>query len=131
MEKAGMESTVKAHFDAWVENRPEVLEKVFAPEIVYSECYGPEYRGLRQIQRWFADWNRRGRVLEWRIKSVLREGDTLAVEWYFRNVYDGKEDGFDGVSLVAFNGAGRIVSLKEFQSKAEHHFPYGEGAGAP
>ena len=102
------------------------LEQLFAPEIVYSECYGPEYQGLEQVKRWFADWNRQGKVLEWRIKSVLQEGQNLAVEWYFCCEYQGKRDAFDGVSLLAFNEGGKIVSLKEFQSVAEHVFPYGK-----
>ncbi|MCE5190064.1 MAG: hypothetical protein LLF75_12910 [Eubacteriales bacterium] len=31
-----------------------------------------------------------------------------------------------GVSLIELGESGRIRSLKEFQSKAEHCFPYGE-----
>lgn len=121
-----LENKVRQYFDAWLENRPEALEQLFAPEIVYSECYGPEYQGLEQVKRWFADWNRKGKVLEWRIKSVLQEGQNLAVEWYFCCEYQGKRDAFDGVSLLAFNEGGKIVSLKEFQSVAEHVFPYGK-----
>lgn len=120
------EETIKAYFRCWVEDDPAVLEKTFGEEIVYSECYGPEYRGLGQIKQWFSDWNQRGKVLEWRIKSFLHEGDRTVVEWYFRCEYDGKESGFDGVSLIEFGESGKIVSLKEFQSRAEHEFPYGE-----
>ena len=39
---------------------------------------------------------------------------------------DGEESFFDGISLVEFSENGKIQSLKEFQSKAEHVFPYGE-----
>lgn len=120
--------TIKAYFRCWVENDPAVLEKTFAEEIVYSECYGPEYRGLEQIKQWFSDWHQRGKVLEWRVKGFLHEGDCTAVEWYFRCDYEGEVNGFDGVSLIEFDKAGKIVSLKEFQSKAEHEFPYGETA---
>lgn len=122
------EETIKAYFRCWVENDPAVLEKTFAGEIVYSECYGPEYRGLGQIKQWFSDWHQRGKVLEWRVKGFLHEGDCTAVEWYFRCDYEGEVNGFDGVSLIEFDKAGKIVSLKEFQSKAEHEFPYGETA---
>lgn len=38
-----LENKVRQYFAAWLENRPEALEQLFAPEIVYSECYGPEY----------------------------------------------------------------------------------------
>ena len=69
-------------------------------------------------------------MLEWRIKSFLHEENKTAVEWYFRCDYDGEEGGFDGVSLIEFDNAGKIVSLKEFQSKAEHIFPYENGKGS-
>lgn len=119
------EEIIRAYFRCWVENSPEVLEKTFSRDVVYSECYGPEYRGLGQVKQWFSDWNQRGKVLEWQIKSFLHEGSRTAVEWYFRCDYEG-EAGFDGVSLIEFDENGKIVSLKEFQSKAEHVVPYGE-----
>lgn len=120
------ETLIKNYFLCWVENDPAVLDETFANGIVYSECYGPEYRGLGQIKQWFSDWQQKGKVLKWRIKSFLHEGSRTAVEWYFRCEYDGTVDGFDGVSLIEFDENGKIVSLKEFQSKAEHEFPYGE-----
>ena len=120
------ERLISGYFQAWVENRPEVLPLTFSTDIVYSECYGPEYRGLEQICRWFADWNKKGKVLEWRIKGFLHEGNRTAVEWYFCCEYENEQSGFDGVSLLEFDSEGKICSLKEFQSKAEHVFPYGE-----
>ena len=120
------EALIENYFRCWVENDPAVLEETFLEDIVYSECYGPEYRGLEQIRQWFSDWNKKGKVLEWKIKGFLHEENRTAVEWYFRCRYDGEESGFDGVSLMEFDQTGKIVSLKEFQSKAEHSFPYGE-----
>lgn len=120
-----MERSIREYFSCWIENTPAMLEKIFSDDIVYSECYGPEYRGIGQVKQWFEDWNKKGRVLEWTIKSFLHQGDRTAVEWYFRCDYDG-EAGFDGMSLMEFAEDGRICSLKEFQSKAEHEFPYGE-----
>lgn len=118
------EETIRAYFRCWVENGSSVLDRVFADDVVYSECYGPEYRGIGQIKLWFHDWHQKGRVLEWDIKSFLHQGNETAVEWYFHCDYEG-EAGFDGVSLIKFDEAGKICSVKEFQSKAEHTFPYG------
>ena len=121
-----MEARVRGYFQAWLEQDLEAVKEIFAENVVYSECYGPEYRGLSQIIRWFTEWNERGRVLEWRIKRALQENKTLVAEWYFQCRYEGVIDGFDGVSIVDFDDEMKIVKLREFQSKAEHYFPYGE-----
>lgn len=120
------ERLIEVYFQAWISKDESRLADFFASDAVYSECYGPEYRGLIQIVRWFRDWNKRGRVTRWDILGSIRQGNSLAVEWTFGCVYDGEKSLFNGVSLVEFNEDGKIQSLKEFQSKAEHVFPYGE-----
>lgn len=117
--------SIKTYFEAWLSKNGTALSMIFADDVVYSECYGPEYRGLNQIQRWFSDWNLRGTVLQWDIRNTIESGSTLCVEWYFRCEYDGNVDGFDGVSWIEFDDCGKIKALREFQSKAEHCFPYG------
>ena len=47
-------------------------------------------------------------------------------EWFFQCSYDGNIDGFDGVSIIEFDEKGKIKSVKEFQSKSEHIFPYAD-----
>lgn len=117
---------IEYYFAAWLSKDGIALSALFADDVIYTECYGPEYHGLAQIECWFADWNKRGTVLRWDIKSILENGNTLCVEWYFECEYDGNTDGFDGVSWVEFDECGKIKLLKEFQSKAEHCFPYGQ-----
>lgn len=117
--------TIKKYFEAWITKDESVLPIIFSNKTIYTECYGPQYHGLSQIQRWFADWNLRGTVLQWEIKNVLESGNTLCVQWYFRCEYDGVTDGFDGVSWIEFDETGKIVNLREFQSKSEHDYPYG------
>ena len=104
----------------------EVLKTIFSYNVVYNECYGPEYHGLEQILQWFTDWNKAGTVLEWTVKRFIHQDWTTIVEWYFKCDYNNDIDGFDGVSVVDFNSDNKIIRLKEFQSKAEHYFPYGE-----
>lgn len=117
---------IEAYFQAWLSQDETRLADFFEADAVYSECYGPEYCGVKQITQWFRDWNKRGRVTRWEIRRVLRQENSLAVEWIFGCVYDGETSLFNGVSLVEFSENGKIQSLKEFQSKAEHVFPYGE-----
>ena len=121
-----MKDTLQKYFLAWIDGDIETVGALFSDDIVYTECYGPEYRGIDQILRWFGDWNRKGRVLEWTIKRTFEQGDTIIAEWYFECEYEGNTDGFDGVTIADFDGSGKIVRLCEFQSKAEHYFPYEE-----
>lgn len=102
-----------------------MLRVIFTNEIVYSECYGPEYIGIDQIEQWFQDWNDKGSVLQWDIKQIIKQGNTVVVEWYFKCDYNGNKMGFDGVTIAKFNRDNMIYNLKEFQSKAEHYNPYG------
>lgn len=117
------EEVIKSYFNAWVNKESSNLEHYFHPDIYYCECYGPEYNGINQIMQWFLAWNKVGSVLTWKIKQILHQEDTYTVEWYFECDYENNIDGFDGVSIIEFR-ENRIVSLKEFQSKAEHIQPY-------
>ena len=121
-----MERVIRRYFQAWVNPDIEAIKEIFSESIIYSECYGPEYHGLAQILQWFEDWNTRGCVLEWSIKRIMEQGKSLVAEWFFKYEYDGKTDAFDGVTIADYDDCNRIVKLCEFQSKAEHCFPYGE-----
>lgn len=122
---AEREKLIKRYFESWVKNDISSLEEVFDNSIIYSECYGPEYRGLKQVKQWFEDWNKKGKVIRWDIKSFIHDNNVTTVEWFFQCKYNDEISSFDGVSLIVFNGNGKIISLKEFQSKYEHNYPYG------
>ena len=115
---------IKKYFQSWLDNDVEIVKQTFSENALYSECYGPEYHGLSQIVTWFENWNNKGQVLEWTIKRIFDQNQTLIVEWYFRCNYDGKIDGFDGVTIADFDKDMKIIKLCEFQSKAEHYYPY-------
>ena len=46
------------------------------------------------------------------------------VEWYFKCNYRNKISEFDGVSIIKFDEANKIISVKEFQSDSRHIYPY-------
>ena len=100
------------------------MKDIFASKVIYSECYGPEYRGIDVVERWVKDWNERGTVLAWDIKQFIHSVNVTVVEWHFKCKYDRKISEFDGVSLIEFTDNNRITSLKEFQSKIPHYYPY-------
>lgn len=117
---------IRRYFKAWIDSNIETIKQTFTDDVVYTECYGPEYHGLPQILKWFTEWNKNGKVLEWTIKRTIEQNNTLVVEWYFKCSMDGNVDGFDGVTIADFDDSMRIKRLSEFQSKAEHYYPYGE-----
>lgn len=119
------EETIRRYFDAWLTQDPSALPALFARDVSYSECYGPEYHGLAQVQRWFREWNAQGRVLSWPIHRFYHAQNTAIVEWTFSCASGGKTSKFDGVSLVDFNTQNQIASVKEFKSQSEHYFPFG------
>ncbi|MFC6650555.1 nuclear transport factor 2 family protein [Paenibacillus rhizoplanae] len=118
------EQQIRHYFDTWINKDNSILSTIFDPNIVYTESYGPQYRGLDTLLLWFEDWNSRGTVLSWTIKQFIHQGHMTVVEWYFKCEYDAVTDAFDGVSLIEFNPENQIVCLKEFQSKIPHSYPY-------
>jgi hypothetical protein len=118
------EKMIQSYFKAWLNRDSSVLSEVFDANVIYVECYGPNYHGLEQILQWFSDWHKKGSVLEWSIKQFIHQNNFTVVEWYFQCDYENNVDGFDGVSLITFNEQNQITSVKEFQSKAVHYDPY-------
>ena len=104
------------------------IDEIFAPDAVYTESWGPEYRGRERIRHWFKEWNSRGTVVRWDIRQFLHQGDQTVVEWTFRNkMDDGQADAFDGVTLIQWTEAGQIGRLKEFGCNTNRYDPYQDG----
>lgn len=117
---------IKQYFQSWLTQDISKLRLIFADEIEYVECYGPIYQGIEQLCLWFEKWNKHGRVLQWDIKQIIHQDNITVVEWYFKCEYDNNISAFDGVSIITFNDEDKIISLKEFESKCEHVYPYCE-----
>ena len=60
-----MEEVIRKYFQCWLDKDVDAVKEIFSDDIIYSECYGPVYKGIGQIIRWFEDWNRKGTVLQW------------------------------------------------------------------
>lgn len=124
MEKSKKESTINTYFNMWVQQDFSALDSIFASDIFYSECYEPGYCGLSEIHLWIETMLQKQKVLEWTIKRYLHENNIVVVEWFFKEQQNNIVHGFDGVSIVEFRADGKILSIKEFESKAEHITPY-------
>ena len=128
MDMAGREQAVRRWFSMWLEGRDTGILQLFAPDALYIESWGPEYRGAQQIQHWFEEWNTRGKVLVWDIRGFFHREDRTVVEWYFENkMHDGTAEIFDGLSLVDWDRDGRICRLQEFGCNLHRYDPYADG----
>ena len=120
------ENVVREWFRAWLDRDDSCIGRIFAPDALYVESHGPVYRGPEQIRRWFLDWNERGRVMEWRIRSMWHDGYKTVADWHFAWEYDGQASACDGVTLIDWDEEGRIHRLREYAASEEHHFPYAD-----
>ena len=118
------EYILKSYFQSWIDNNISILSQIFSENVIYSECYGPEYHGISQIHDWFEDWHKQGKILQWDIKRSIESNNTLIVEWYFKCNYNGEISEFNGVTVADFDSDNRIHRLSEYQSKCEHYYPY-------
>lgn len=112
------------YFQAWLKPNIEVIKSIFDKNATYSECYGPIYRNKKEIISWFEKWNKQGKVIAWPIEKILINENTCIVEWHFKCNYQKKISEFDGVSIIDFNDQNKIISVKEYQSKSQHYYPY-------
>ncbi|MDU1909917.1 nuclear transport factor 2 family protein [Fusobacterium sp.] len=118
------EIAISSYFNMWIERDFLLLSKLFASNIYYSECYGPEYHGLAEIYLWINAMLQKQVVLEWRIKRFIHSESTIVVEWFFKEEQNNFQHEFDGVSIIEFSNDSKIISIKEFKSKSEHITPY-------
>ena len=122
------EELIRQWFEMWLSGKDRGLREIFAPDAVYIESWGPEYHGVEKIAHWFAEWNTRGRVLQWDIRQFFHRDDQTVVEWHFRNeVTGGSPEAFEGMTLVRWNAEGKIAFLQEFGCNENRYDPYRDG----
>ena len=114
---------IQRYFNMWKNKKLINLAQIFTPAVHYVECYGAEYVGIQEIQRWITHKFKVQTVTCWDIKNIYHDGATYIVEWVFACVDHGKNFKFDGVSLVTFKDL-QIAEIKEFESKHSHYRPY-------
>ena len=122
------ERTVRLWFDMWLRGEDLGIQRIFAPDCVYTESWGPRYEGREKIAHWFQEWNGRGRVVRWDIRQFFHRGDQTVVEWIFANqMDDGRQEVFEGMTLVRWTAAGQIARLQEFGCNLDRYDPYAHG----
>ncbi len=124
MQIESREKLIQIFFGLWLGKGNTDLHSIFSEDVEYTECYGPVYMGIDQVERWFVNWQKKGKVFSWDIKNIIHQNNFCVVEWNFNYQYDDTRDNFDGVTILEFDENDKIKSAKEFQSKSQHYYPY-------
>lgn len=125
------EAKIRQWFCMWLDKQDTGICELFSPDALYIESWGPQYRGNRKIKLWFDEWNTRGTVQRWDILQFLHDGALTVVQWSFQCVFSDKTvQSFEGLSLVRWDGDGKISFLQEFGCSLGRYDPYAKG-GAP
>ena len=128
MDTKDRECRIRRWFDMWLRREKPAIGAIFTPDCIYTESWGPEYRGSQAVGHWFREWNTRGRVIAWEIRRFTHTDDRSIVEWYFEDrMNDGRTERFDGVSVIEWRGE-RSAALKEYGCRIPHYDPYAEEA---
>lgn len=121
------EQKIQQWFSMWLTQTDTGIEQLFSEDSIYIESWGPQYRGAREIKRWFEEWNIRGKVLQWDILQYFHKENQTAVRWYFKNqMQGGVKEAFDGISLIEWNPQGKICFLQEFGCNENRYDPYAD-----
>lgn len=123
------EKIIRLWFEMWLQKKDLGIADIFCDDAVYTESWGPQYKGVSKIRMWFEEWNTRWTVLTWEIKQFFHKDNQTVVEWSFRNtVNEGKIEEFDGMSFIVWNEQNKIISLKEFGCNITNYDPYENGS---
>lgn len=118
------EKIIREYFSMWVTKDFTRLNELFSADCVLQESNGPCYLSLAEINQWIERKIDEQNVLSWKVKEVWPSiDDTFFVVWNLTAI-QGSTTNFDGVSIIHFNEVGMIDSVKNYQSKSEHCFPY-------
>lgn len=122
------EKIIRLWFDMWLTQQDFGIDDIFTENIVYTESWGPQYDDRKTVKYWFDEWNMRGKVISWDIKQFIHKDNQTIVEWYFKNqMYNGKIEEFDGISLIKWTADNKIEFLKEFGCNRNNYNPYQYG----
>ena len=122
------EQKLRTWFEMWLRQSDEGAEALFDQDAVYIESWGPEYHGAEKIRHWFREWNTRGTVLQWDIRQFFHKDAQSVVGWYFQNAMnDGRQEIFEGMSLIRWTEEGKIAFLQEFGCNVNRYDPYRDG----
>ncbi|WP_353947609.1 hypothetical protein ABNN70_09070 [Sporolactobacillus sp. Y61] len=114
------------YVNGWKTSNKRLILSVCDPLCEITECYGPKYHGIGQIERWIIDWiSKNHRVSQWDILGSFFDlpARTAVFEWTFACYSDHRDHYFKGCSIVQFNQM-YITRIKEFRMEPEQYYPF-------
>lgn len=123
MDNNRTDELIKKYFQMWIDKIKLDLTTIFTKDIQYTECYGPQYKGIDEIDEWIKHQFEIQTVTDWTIKNIYHDQNVTTVEWHFVYTQDNENSGFDGVSIIKFKDD-LISEISEFESKDVHTRPY-------
>lgn len=114
--------------DAWLTKDVNKFLSALTENISYTECYGAQYEGKIECEKWFRQWTAPldNRVKSWIITDSHFDGDFGIFTWTFDCHYAGQDSLFDGISLVKFT-ENKICQIQEFEQKHDKFRPFLNG----
>lgn len=62
---------IQQYIEGWKQNDLLLILSTLAEDCVVIESHGPQYQGIREIERWFGFWlNANGKVTKWDLLSL-------------------------------------------------------------
>jgi N-acetylglutamate synthase-like GNAT family acetyltransferase len=114
--------------ESWLTQDSDLFLSLLSDDIIYTECYGPVYSSKSECEKWFTEWNKESRVLQWIIKSFVFDiiNEKIAFEWFFECNCKGTISGFCGSSFILVDN-NHITAVNEYKTEPEHYHPYKTG----
>ncbi|MFC4651305.1 nuclear transport factor 2 family protein [Lactococcus nasutitermitis] len=119
------EEIFKSYIRAWLKKDVNLFLTVLSKNITVTECFGAQYQGRTEAEKWFLDWTGAfdNSVKKWEVINSYFDGNIAFFTWTFDYIYKGKSDIFDGISVVTFEDD-KIREIKEYEMKHEKFRPY-------
>ena len=121
------EEKIKVWFDMWVGDDITPIEAIFADDVKYTECWGFEYFGKKEISLWFEDWHKNNVMEAFYVKDFIHTDDkTIATFRMEALAKNGTPRWMDGVYIIEWDEDDKIRSLEEYAENYRKTRPYAE-----
>ena len=121
------EEKIKVWFDMWVGDDITPMEAIFADDVQYTECWGFEYFGKKEIGLWFEDWHKNNVMEAFYVKDFIHTDDkTIATFRMEALAKSGAPRWMDGVYIIEWDDNDKISSLEEYAENYRKTRPYAE-----